>query len=623
MAETYGYAGKILMVDMTTGETSTLNTAEYSKDWYGGRGIGAKIHWDMVGPKVGAFDPENVITIMGGPGTGVIDSRVVVQAVSPQGYPVESYYRSTMGSHFGAELKFAGWDGIVIKGKANALKYLLIENDQVSVRDGLELRLLDTYATQQHLWARHSDQHKVCLIGPAGENLVRDAHLQCGDHNACGLGGFGAVFGSKNLKAICVRGTLGSPAIADPEKLLAVRFEESKILAPNPGVGAAAGTEIELAGLNGEARIGMAGCFGCQMPCGYSVKYTDGSTVSMGSVKCGEFHSCSAEYKETGEYVGKNHWKRLTQQGLLGITGQPSFRMIINDDIHKYYDEPITTLHNKVISEDDMGIPFKYGTPEFSDMFNRSLAYREDNLVGRGFAEGQARLCYEHIKTQEAIDDYELNNLRAGIHGFCPGFWFHYYRMPGLLMRATSTINAGDMRSMYYYLFPMYYPFQKNAEAVGADIGKWGWEYAPQAVKFMQDYKIYMDVAMRCFYATGADAMSINARFNQRMHEAITGTTFDETFEQDICDKVWLLERSIQARQGHTRNDDQLNDIAYKTYGEFGLTPEALNEALDRFYDMRGIDKATGIPKMSEYARCGLTDIAKRMASEYGIAIPE
>lgn len=620
MAELYGYTGKILVVDMTTGEMSTLNTADYVDDWFGGRGIGAKIHWDMVGPNVKALDPENVLTILTGPGTGIIDSRVVVQGVTPLGYPVESYYRSTMGSHFGAELKFAGWDGIVLKGAADSLKYLLIEDDKVELRDGADLRLLDTYATQQHLWSRHGDDYRIALIGPAGENLVRDAHLQAGDHNACGLGGFGAVMGSKKLKAIAVKGTLGSPAIYDPKQTLDIRFEESQILSPNPGVGAAAGSEIELAGNKGEARIGMAACFGCQMPCGYAVSWKDGSTVAMGSVKCGEFISCSAELAQTGEYVGKNQWKRITQQGLLGITGQPSFRMIIQNDIDNEYDEPITVLHDGVLTEDDLGIPYAYGAPEFTDTFNRNLAFREGS--GDDIAEGQGRWCCEILGTEEAKRSYNLNNMRAGIHGFAPGFYNHLYRSPGLLLRATSTINAGDMRSMYHYLMPMYYPFQADAEKVGASCAGWEWTYAPQAVKFMQDFKTSMDTALRCFYPVGADAMSINARFNQRMHTAITGLPYDEATEQLIAERIWLLERSIQARQGHTRDDDQLCDCVYEEYGRFGVTPEVFNAALDEFYDLRGIDKATGLPKRTEYDRLGLTAVRDQLEQELGITLP-
>ena len=620
MADLYGFSGKILKVDLSTGEISTLNTADYAEDWVGGRGIGAKIHWDMVGPEVKAFDPENVLTFMLGAGTGIVDSRVVVQGVSPLGYPVQSYYRSTVGSHFGAELKLAGWDGIVLVGKAETLSYLLIENDNVEIRSASDLYQMDTYATQQNLWKRHSEDHKMFLIGPAGENLCADAIIQGGDHHATGLGGFGAVMGSKNLKAICCRGTLGSPEIYDPEGTLAVRYEENLMCTPNPGVGAAAGSEIELAGKTGEARVGMASCFGCVQPCGYAVKYNDGFTVAMSNIKCGEFISCSAEREQTGEYVGRNHYKRVAQQGLLGLTGQPSYRMVIQDDINNNYDEPITLLHNGVITEEDMGIPYKYGTPEFTDQFNRMIAYRQG--FGDKIADGEAILCNEHLGTPEAIKDYELNCGRKGIHGFIPGFVITLYRGCGLLSRITSTVNAGDQRGMYHYLMPMYPLFQENAEEVGASMANWELTYAPQGVKWMQDYKSSMDMIVRCFFHSGSDNMGPNTRCMQRLHTAISGQDFSEEEELRHTEALWLLERSIQARQGHTRDDDDLFDSVYEAHADYGITREKMMAALDEYYDLRGIDHETGLPKKSEYERLGLSDIAKELESKYGINLP-
>jgi len=620
MPDLYGYSGKILMVDLSAENITTIPTENYLPKWVGGRGIGAKIHWDMVGPEAKAFDPENVLSFMTGASTGIVDTRVVVQAVSPLGYPVESFYRSTMGSHFGAELKHAGWDGIVFIGKAAKLSYLLIEDDRVEIRDGRDLYQLDTYATQQHLWSRHSPHHKISLIGPAGENLVRDAHIQAGDHNACGLGGFGAVMGSKNLKAIAVRGSLGSPPIMDPQAVLELRLGEADIHEPNPGVGAAAGSELELAGKTGDARIGMAGCFGCNQPCGFSVRWLDGSTVAMASVKCGEFICCSAEYEQTGEWVGKTQWKRITQQGLLGITGQPSFREVIQDDVKGKFDEPITLLHNHVITEEDLGIPYTYGTHEFNDMFNRMIAFRQG--VGDALAEGQAKFCHEYLKTPEAIRDYELNGMRSGIHGFCPGFRITLYRSAGFLSRITSTINAGDQRGLYHFLVPTYPLFRENAEEVGRSLKAWEWAYVPQTVKMMQDFKSSMDGAMRCFFNVGNDIMGPNLRLFQNIHTAITGMSFDEDTEKDFAESLWLLERSIQARQGHTREDDWFFDSVFEEHAEYGITPDAVNASLDEYYPMRGLDLKTGLPKKSEYSRLGLSDIANSLEKDYGIALP-
>ena len=623
MSEFYGYTGKILKIDLTTSEISTLNTMDYVDDWFGGRGIGAKLHWDLVGPNVKAFDPENVLTFMLGAGTGIIDTRTIVQGVSPLGYPVESYYRTTMGSFFGAELKLAGWDGLVLTGAADHLVYILIENDSVQIKDAGEFRLMDTYSTQERIWSKYDSNYRCALIGPAGENLCRDAIIQSGDHNACGLGGMGAVMGSKKVKLIAVRGTLGSPSIKDPEAVKMYRRIEADAMVPNPGVGAAAGSELELAGKNGEARIGIAACFGCQQPCGYSIKFNDGWATPMGSIKCGEFICCSAEIMQTGEYVGRNHFKRIAQQGLLGLTGQPSYRFVIQNDILNYYDEPITLLHNGIITEADMGIPYTYGTPEFTNMFNTMIAYREG--FGDKIADGEAILCNEHLKdVPGAIRDYELNCGRKGIHGFIPGFFIHIYRCAGLLSRVTTTVNAGDQRGLYHYLFPMYEVFKDNATEVGRSLAAWEWTYAPTAVKFMQDFKIQMDIASRCFFNLGADSMGMYMHLNQKIHAAITGIPFDDPeVEAWYCERIWLLERSIQARQGHTREDDDLFDSCYEEYAQFGVTRDGLQAALDEYYDMRGIDKATGLPKKSEYARLGLMDVANELETTYGIVLPE
>lgn len=620
MPDLYGFTGKILMVDISAENITTIPTENYLPTWVGGRGIGAKIHWDMVGPEVKAFDPENVMTWMLGAGTGIVDTRTVVQAVSPLGYPTESYYRSTMGSHFGAELKHAGWDGIIFVGKASKLMYLLIENDRVQLMDARDLYQLDTYATQQQLWNRYDDTYKVALIGPAGENLVRDAIIQAGDHNATGLGGFGAVMGSKNLKAVVVKGTLDSPPIADVEAMMNLRAANQLLLSPNPGVGAAAGSEIELAGRTGEARTGVAGCFGCQQPCGLSVKWKDGSLIPMASVKCGEFISCTAELAQTGEYVGRNHWRRITQQGLLGITGQPSYRYVIQDDINNYYDEPITLLHNKVITEADLGIPHTYGTPEFSDMFNKMIAFREG--VGDALAEGQAKFACEYLGTPEAIKDYELNGMRSGIHGFIPGFYITLYRACGILSRVTSTINAGDQRGLYHYLLPLYEPFNEDPEMYGMSFANWEWTHVPEAIKMFHDFKTSMDTTDRCFYNIGPDMMGTHARLFQSLHTAISGQPYGPEEEQHVSEMIWLLERSIQARQGHTRADDWLFDCVFEEMEEYGVTPDALNSALDAYYPMRGLDLETGLPTKTEYVRLGLSDVAQRLETEYNISLP-
>lgn len=623
MADLYGYTGKILMIDLSSNNITTLDTADYLPEWVGGRGIGAKIHWDMVGPDVGAYDPENVLSFMTGAGTGIVDTRTVVQGVSPLGYPKECYYRSTIGSHFGAELKHAGWDGIVLTGKAPQLSILVIQNDNVQVMPAGDLYQMDTYSTEYNLWARFGNKCRMLIIGPAGENMVADAIIQGDDHNATGIGGFGGVMGSKNMKAIVVRGTLDSPQIYNVPELMDLRLQEADLMVPNPGVGAAAGSEIELAGKSGLARVGVAGCFGCQQPCGYSIKYHDGKSVAMGSIKCGEFICSQAELEQTGEYVGRNHYIRVAQQGLLGLSGQPSYKRVIQNDVDGYYDEPLTCVHEGYVTEEDLGIPYKYGTPEFTDMFNRIIAYRQG--VGNELAKGQPRFCNEYLGTPEAIHDFEINSMRKGMHGFGVGFYIHLYRTCGMLCRATSTVNSGDQRGMYHYLFPSYEPFAANATEVGAAMANWEWTYTAQGVKFMQDFKASMDLVDRCFFNLGADSMGAHQRLFERIHTAITGDDYGPEAEQEAVDRLWVLERSILARQGHTRDDDMLCDSVFEEYGRYS---ENVNEAnflnsLEEYYGMRNVDPATGQVRKSEYERLGLSDVAQELETRYGVVLPE
>jgi len=234
----YGYAGKILKIDLTTRSISTIDTAQY-EGWGGGHGIGSAIFWDLCEDKtVGGLDPRNVITIMSSPLAGTLSPsapRCQVQGISPQNYPIEWFNWSSFGGRFASQLKYAGWDGIVIQGKADAPVWVNIVNDQVIIENAKGLWGKDTRETQKEIWQRvtgerFDDWHEVAsgcttqrpavlCIGQAGERLSRIATLIHDAGNAAGQGGFGGVFGAKNLKAISVLGT-GGIRIADPRALL-------------------------------------------------------------------------------------------------------------------------------------------------------------------------------------------------------------------------------------------------------------------------------------------------------------------------------------------------------------------------------------------------------------------
>jgi len=141
MEKLYGYVGKIARINLTSGEVSIIPTSNYVPKYIGGRGICNKIFWDEVGPGVKAFDPENKIIFMTGPttGTGIpTGGRTVIAGISPQCYP-EQYTWSGIGGWFGAELKYAGYDGLVIEGKAPERSYIWINDDKISILPADEL----------------------------------------------------------------------------------------------------------------------------------------------------------------------------------------------------------------------------------------------------------------------------------------------------------------------------------------------------------------------------------------------------------------------------------------------------------------------------------------------------
>ncbi len=216
------FTGQILYINLTTGACSTLPTLPYGISYLGGRGLAARLAWDLIPPGVGAFDAENPLMFFPGALVGTpapSSGRTVVAGLSPQAYPHEWYTRANFGGHWGPELKYAGYDGLVITGKAARPVYLCIEDGRVELRDAKHLWGLGLIETQRRLQQELGEGARVVAIGPAGENLCRYAVVATNTESAAGQGGFGAVMGSKNLKAIAVRGH-GGVGVADPVEML-------------------------------------------------------------------------------------------------------------------------------------------------------------------------------------------------------------------------------------------------------------------------------------------------------------------------------------------------------------------------------------------------------------------
>ncbi|HUG38262.1 MAG TPA: aldehyde ferredoxin oxidoreductase N-terminal domain-containing protein, partial [Candidatus Limnocylindrales bacterium] len=207
-----GYAGKLLRVNLSTGKIWTEAwSPEDMREYLGGAGLGAKILYEEVGPKVQWDHPDNRLVLATGPLAGLPVWGTGGLTVVTRGALTNGATSTQANGFFGAALKYSGYDAIVLQGQAKKLSYLYINDDTVEVRDAAHLRGKDTWETQQALEAEHGlsgHRMSVYAIGPAGENLVRFAAIHGDYGHVASKNGCGAVMGKKQLKAVCiVRGT--------------------------------------------------------------------------------------------------------------------------------------------------------------------------------------------------------------------------------------------------------------------------------------------------------------------------------------------------------------------------------------------------------------------------------
>jgi len=245
----FGYAGKFLEVDLSSGNTKEVTfTEEVLSKYIGGRGLATRILWDRLGERWEEIDPlgpENMLLLMAGPLTGFVPgARLCVSGKSPQSNGIVG---STVGGEFPVELRCAGYDGVIFTGRAEKPVYLFIKDSEVEVKDASHLWRKDGKETLKALVAegrKNLEDHNLgrglvkepaaVYIGPAGESKARIAAVTSKWAHAAGYGGYGAVMGSKNLKAVVVKGTGPLPEVADIrqvstliDKILEINFRST------------------------------------------------------------------------------------------------------------------------------------------------------------------------------------------------------------------------------------------------------------------------------------------------------------------------------------------------------------------------------------------------------------
>ncbi|KKM10485.1 aldehyde:ferredoxin oxidoreductase [Clostridiales bacterium PH28_bin88] len=226
------FTAKLVEIDLSTGKIAALITPDHwSRDFIGGRGLGARMLWERQPRGVDPLGPEAEMYILAGPLTGIVPGGAQICLVFKSPLTQNTIGYSLTGANWGTELRSAGWDGLILKGSAPTPVYLLIKNDRVELRDAGHLWGRTTFETEKILKEEIKDPFaRVLSIGPAGENLVRFASVQQESFRSAARGGTGCVWGAKGLKAIIVRGTGPIPVNRPEEAFLARRKIERALI---------------------------------------------------------------------------------------------------------------------------------------------------------------------------------------------------------------------------------------------------------------------------------------------------------------------------------------------------------------------------------------------------------
>ena len=613
------WAGKILRVNLTTGEVkSEPLKMEWARAYLGSRGLATKYLTSEIDPKVDPLSVENKIIWSTGPLTGTMASTGGRYTVVTKGPLTGAIACSNSGGYWGAELKMAGWDMVIFEGKSPKPVYLYVEDDKVELRDAAHLWGRSVWETEGTLKKELQDPLvRVSCIGKAGEQQVLFAAVVNDLHRAAGRSGVGAVMGSKNLKAIAVRGTKGVGNIANPKEFMKVTFEKKKVLADNAVTGQglpAYGTQVLMNVINevgalptrnhrdsqfegakdisaeamaaprktdGKAHlVTNQACFGCTIACGRISKIDETHfTVENKPQYWGA--SGGLEYEAAwalGAANGVNDLEALQYANLLcNEEGMDpiSFGATVGAVMELY--------EMGVLTKEQLGIEAPFGSAKALAYFAEITAKGEG--FGKEIGQGSKRLTakYGHPDLTMSVKGQEFPAYDArGIQGM------------GL---AYATSNRGACHLRGYTVASEVLGIPVKTDPLTAD-GK------PELVKAFQDATAVFDSAGICIFTSFAWTLSDV----QPQVAAACGDEFTMDNLNTIGERIWNMERDFNNKAGFTAKDDMLPKRLLtegaKSGPAKGLTSK-LGEMLPKYYEARGWD-ANGQLKPETRQRLGL-----------------
>jgi len=597
-----GWVGKILRVDLTKGETKIEDLdRNLAQKFLGGRGLGSKIFFDEVDPNIDPFSPGNKLIMATGPLTGTSASaagRYMVITKSPLTGTIAC---SNSGGHFGAELKFAGFDLVILEGKSKEPVYLYIEDGKAELKDAKALWGKTTHEATDQILSETDRDARVSCIGPAGEKLVRFACIINDKHRAAGRSGVGAVMGSKNLKAVAVRGS-GSITIADKEAFRKATLDGFQKVKANPVTSQglpAYGTCVLVNIINAsgifptrnfqegvfegaekisgevlaeDILVRNRACFSCPIACGRVVKVTNPKY---------EFFGEGPEYESDwsmGGCCGVDNLDAIAKGNYLCDTlglDPISAGVTIACGMELF--------EKGIISAKEVGGPLNFGDADVMVEMVKAIGYREG--FGNALAEGSYRLA-ERFGHPEYSMSVKKQEFPAYDGRGAQGMGLQY---------ATSNRGACHVRG--YLTSPEILGSPEKLDPFETK-GKPGW------VKLFQDLTAVIDSVGICLFTSFAfGGPEILSYF-----KAATGTEMNLDELMKAGERIWNLERIFNLKAGITGKDDRLPDRLVKEPMPLGPAEGKvveLDKMLPEYYQLRGWDKE-GNPTREKVKELGL-----------------
>jgi aldehyde:ferredoxin oxidoreductase len=622
-----GYMGTLLRVNLTDGRIrkEPLNKT-LAQEFVGGRGFNSKMLYDELTPGIDPLGPENKIIVGAGPCAGTIvpgSSRFTISAKSPlTGFLGDS----NAGGFFGVGLKYAGYDAVIIEGRSDRPVYLFIDDDRVELRDAERHWGRSALATTRAIQKENFDPGiYVISIGPAGENQVRFGNLMTDLGRAAGRTGQGAVFGSKNLKAVAVRGRKGV-RVAHPAALMEAVGEMYQAWTAPSGKGGGLNLSAELRARYGPAagwaRYQNFGMFGTKNFQGGASWKSQMEGIDRYFVKQKACFACPAgcdhlfvipDGPYAGAYGGGMELTILDFGPNIGNEDQA-----LNVKLHELCDQYgldymdtrsclgfAMECFEKGVLKDTDGLDLRWGSAETALELVAKIARREG--LGAVLAEGVMRAAETMGQGAQAYAMQVKGQALVARDPRASKGWGLAYAVSGrgachVRAHIPEAYDPTAWDASLQEIFKKYQdPTNPLREEGKAELVKWHED--------MQAFKNSMEICLFIIYPWTVPGGCV-PRMLARLHEAVTGNPLDEQGLLKIGERIVNLERCFNIREGLTRRDDALPERFLKEpYPDGPAKGEVvrLEPMIDEYYAFRGWDRATGFPTREKLAELHLT----------------